>query len=119
MTHQSLQSQRGLGIISLLFWVVLIGAVLIVAMKTVPLVTEYLTIKKTIALVANAGDPAAIRSAFDKQMLVNESNKFTSRDLVIESTNGGSLVSFEYQRTVHLAGPVSLLFDFNGKELNR
>ncbi len=119
MKHQSRTSQQGLTFISLIFWVALLGSLLIVGMKTLPVVTEYMAIKKAVAFSAREGDAAAIRAAFDKQSQVNYVSDFPSSLLKIDTVSGITTINFDYQRVVPLAGPVSLLFDFSGKELVR
>jgi Domain of unknown function (DUF4845) len=119
MTHQALHKQKGLSFLSLIFWVALLGSILLVGMKTVPIVNEYLAIKKAVGTAASAGDEPAIRASFDKQSQVNYVDNFPSSLLKIEAVNGVTTVAFEYQRVVPLAGPVSLLFDFSGKALAR
>ena len=119
MKHKALKAQRGLGILALLFWIALVGSVLVVAMRTLPIVNEYMSIQKAVVSSAREGDAAAIRRAFDKQSQVDYGTKFSSQLLDIKTSNGITTVEFEYQRTVPLAGPVSLLFDLKGKETAR
>jgi hypothetical protein len=114
-----LNQQRGLGLLSLLFWVALLGSLLLLGMRVVPAVTEYIEIKKAVSLAKTAGDANAIRSSFDQQSKANYVDKFSGQDLRIESTNGLTTVAFAYQRVIPLAGPASLLLDFSGKELVR
>ena len=47
--------QRGITLIGLLFWAIVIAFVGIVAAKIVPTVNEFMTIKRTIKVVAEAG----------------------------------------------------------------
>jgi Domain of unknown function (DUF4845) len=119
MTHRTLHSQKGLGFMSLIFWVALGGSILLVGLKTMPIVSEYAAIKKAVAIAAATGNgsPAGIRSSFDQQSKANYVDNFSGRDLQVENVNGMTTVTFAYQRTIPLAGPVSLLFDFSGKEL--
>jgi hypothetical protein len=119
MTHQSLHSQKGISFFGLVFWVAFLGSILLLGMKTVPVVMEYMAIKKAVGVAKTAGDAAAIRSSFDQQSKVNYVDNFAGRDLTVESVNGLTTVSFAYQRVIPMAGPVSLLFDFSGKELVR
>jgi Domain of unknown function (DUF4845) len=119
MRHQTLHTQKGLGLLSLLFWVALLGSLLIVGLKTTPILMEYMAIKKAVFIAKDAGEAGAIRSSFDQQSKVNYVEDFAGRQLQIETNNGLTTVGFAYQRVIPLAGPVSLLFDFSGKELVR
>ncbi len=111
--------QRGLGLLSLLFWVALLGSVLLLGLRVVPALTEYIEVKKAVNLAKSAGDANAIRNSFDQQAKANYFDKISGQDLEIESINGLTTVAFAYQRVIPLAGPASLLLDFSGKELVR
>ncbi len=120
-THlrKTLQQQRGLSLLGVLFWVAVLGSLLLVGMRVVPAVTEYIEIKKAVNLAKTAGDASAIRSSFDQQSKANYVDKFSGQDLRVETVNGLTTVEFAYQRVIPLAGPASLLLDFSGKELVR
>lgn len=118
-THTLIAAQRGISILGLIFWVFLLGTLALVGAKTVPVVTEYMAIKKAVNIAKSAGDAAAIRSSFDQQSRVNYVDNFSGKDLMVENVGGVSTVSFAYQRVIPIAGPMSLLFDFSGKELVR
>jgi hypothetical protein len=116
---KTMNHQRGMGLLALLLWIALLGSMAIVGMKAAPIVMEYFEIKKAVNMAKLAGDSGAIRSSFDQQSKANYIESFSGRDLTIENSNGLTTISFAYKRTIHLAGPVSLLFDFSGKELVR
>lgn len=116
---KSLRTQAGLSLISILFWVVVLGSMVLIGMQVTPVVVEYMAVKRAVARAANAGEPNQIRSSFDDQATATYVNSISGRDLNIESVNGITTVSFQYQRVIPLAGPVSLLFDLSGQELVR
>ena len=107
--------QRGVSITGLIFILAILGMIAVVAMKVVPTVTEYMSIKRAIGSAKAAGTtPAEVRSSFDKQADINYIGSIDSKDLEIEK-NGDTLdVSFEYQKKISLVGPVSLLIDYEG-----
>ena len=107
--------QRGVSVTGLIFILAIIGMIAVVAMKVVPTVTEYMSIKRAIGSAKAAGTtPAEVRSSFDKQADINYIGSIDSKDLEIEK-NGDTLdVSFEYQKKISLVGPVSLLIDYEG-----
>ncbi len=119
MTRKTLKSQQGFGFIGFAFWGFIACSVIVVALKVMPVVSEYYAIKKAVFAVKDAGDASAIRSAFDQQTKVNYVDNFAGRELIIEKVSGGTSVGFAYQRVVPLVGPVSLLFDFANSELVR
>jgi Domain of unknown function (DUF4845) len=112
-------TQRGFSLLSVLFWVALLGSLLLVGMQVTPVAVEYMAVKRALSRAATAGEPPQIRSSFDDQTSATYIESITGRDLIIETANNISTVSFKYQKIIPLAGPVSLLFDLSGTELIR
>lgn len=110
------QTQQGFSLLSLVFWGAILGAALLIGLKTVPIINENLTLKKAISYTKNAGDAAQIKEAFGKYMSANYAQDFSVDDLIIERQNGKMVIGYDYQRKIGLVGPVSLLFEFRGAE---
>jgi hypothetical protein len=109
--------QRGITLIGLLFWAIVIAFVGIIAAKIVPTVNEFLTIKRTVKVVAEAGGGTVpeIRSAFARQASVQYGiESITPQDLEITKENDLVVISFAYDKEVQLAGPVYLLIKYSG-----
>ena len=49
------RSQRGITLIGLVFWAVLISSAALLAMRVIPTVNEYLTIKRVVSRIADSG----------------------------------------------------------------
>lgn len=108
----SKKTQSGMTLTGLIFVVAIIGMIAVLALRIVPSVTEYLAVKKAIVAAKSAGTtPQAIRAAFDRQAEVGYIESITSKDLDISKDND---VSFSYQKVIHLAGPASLVLDYEG-----
>jgi hypothetical protein len=122
--HQSnLQQQRGMSILSLMVWIVMLGSVFLIATKCVPPVFEYYEVKKALASAAKSDKNAtAIRDSFDKSVQAGYIDSVGSKNLMIDN-NGGegqiTSVSINYDKVVHIAGPVNVLFKFSAKEAVR
>jgi hypothetical protein len=107
----SKSTQKGMGVIGLLFTLGMIAIVALLVMKVVPVYIEYFTVKKAIAASVSSGtSPAAVRSAFNKQADIDSIDVIRSSDLQIS----GNTVSFAYDKQIHLFGNVSLLIEFEG-----
>lgn len=108
----SKKTQSGMTLTGLIFIVAIIGMIAVLALRIVPSVTEYLAVKKAIVAAKSAGNtPQAIRAAFDRQAEVGYIESISSKDLDISKDND---VSFSYQKVIHLAGPASLVLDYEG-----
>lgn len=106
--------QSGVSILGLIFVLVILGLIGVLALKIVPTVTEYMTIKKSI-VVAKAGSSIPdIRASFDKQADVGYVESISGKDLDIVKTADGFEVSFAYEKKIPLFGPASLVIDYAG-----
>jgi len=115
--HPRLPAQRGISLLGLLFWAVLIGFVTLVGMKTFPSVNEFLTIQRAVSQIAKTGANSVpeIRTAFDKQKEIEYSiQSISGKDLEITKENDRVVIGFRYDREVELYGPVSLLIHYEG-----
>lgn len=112
------QGMRGISLLGLLFWLVLIGFFTLVVLKTFPAINEYLTIKRAVHQIATNGGTTVpeIRAAFDKQKEIDYSiTSISGKDLDVTKDSGDKvLISFKYDKEAQLYGPVSLLIHFEG-----
>ena len=113
--QQRQSQQRGVTLIGFVLLIVLIGAAGIVAFRTIPIYSEFFTIKRILKEI-NVDNPETtplqIRSQFDLKSSADYVYDIKSRDLDIGKENGRIIVSVRYQKTVPLIHNVSLLFDF-------
>lgn len=110
--------QRGVTLLGLLMWAILIGAVALLAMKVFPTVNEFLTIQKTINQIAVEGASTVpeVRSAFEKRKSVEYSiSSISGSDLEVTKENEKVVISFAYDKEIELFSPVYLLIKYQGK----
>lgn len=110
--------QRGITLIGLLFWAVLIGFSALVVMRVFPTVNEYLTIKRAISKIAASGATTVpeIRTAFDKQKEIEYSiATIGGKDLDITKENERIVIRFAYDKQIELFEPVYLLIKYQGR----
>ncbi len=110
--------QRGISLLGLLFWAVLIGIVAVVALRVLPTVNEYLTIQRAVNKIAASGATTVpeLRIAFDRQKDIEYSiSSISGKDLAITKENDRVVVAFAYEKQVELAGPVFLLIKYEGR----
>jgi hypothetical protein len=111
------RGQRGISLLGLLFWGVLLAFVGVVAARVFPTVLEFYTIQKTVDRIA-ATNPAtvpAVRADFDKAQQIEYSIvSINSKDLVISKDNEKLRISFAYEKQIELGGPVYLLIKYEG-----
>ena len=110
--------QRGITLIGLLFWSVIVAFVALLAMRVLPTLNEYFTIQRAINKVAHEGGSTVpeIRAAFEKQKDIEYSiSSISGKDLEITKENEKIVVKFAYDKEIELFEPVYLLIKYSGR----
>ena len=107
--------QRGLSFIGLVLWGFIIVAGVAIGSQAVPIVIENMNIKKAATKAARQGSTVQeVRDIYQKAQAIDDMQSVNARDLdVTKDTNGSIVVSYSYERDVHLVGPAYLVFRFN------
>jgi Domain of unknown function (DUF4845) len=112
------RSQRGVTLFGLLFWAIFIGFFALVALRVLPTVNEYLTVKKAVEKIAASGATTVpeIRTAFEKTKEIEYSIVSVSgKDLEITKVNEKVVIAFAYDKEIELMAPVYLLIKYEGR----
>ena len=111
--------QRGISLNGMIIGCVVLALAALLTMKVLPEWLEYAKVVK--AVKATATDSALkdasvvqVRNAYAKRADIDEIKSMPAGDLQITKDGGELVISFEYQRKVHLFHNVSLVFDFEG-----
>lgn len=110
--------RRGLTLIGLLAWAIIVGFVGYLLVRVVPTVTEFYTIQNVVDRIA--ASPAhtvpEIRAAFDKQRQIDATIvSVLGKELDITKENERVVISFAYEKEIELVGPVFLLIKYAGR----
>ena len=107
--------QHGISLFGLVASLGILVVLAMVAMKVVPTVIEYTSIKKAIVTAKNGANTAReVQVAFDKQAEVGYITSIAGKDLQFTKGDDGLEVSFSYQKKIPLVGPASLLLEYEG-----
>ena len=107
--------QRGVSLVGTIVVLAILGMIGVLALKIVPTVTEYMTIKKAIVKAKADGNSIPdMRLSFDKQADTGYVDAITGKDLDIVKTADGFEISFAYEKKIPLVGPASLVIDYEG-----
>ncbi len=107
--------RRGVTLIGLLAWAIVVGFVGYLMVRVVPTVTEFYTIKGVVDRIAAspASTVAEIRGAFDKQRQIDATiTSLVGKELDITKENDRVVISFAYEKEIELFGPVFLLIKY-------
>ncbi len=110
-------AQRGVTLIGLLFWAIIIACVALVGLKVLPTVNEYFTIQRAVNKVAKEGGSTVpeIRAAFDRQKDIEYSiSSISGKDPEVTKENEKVVVKFAYDKEIELIQPVFLLIKYRG-----
>lgn len=112
-----IRRQRGLTMIGLLFFALLLGFVVYTASRLLPAYLDYWAVKK--ALVDMSRDPAlsgsglaAYRDAFDKRLYISNITDVGRKDLKMEKVKNGVRLMAKWTVRKPFIGPVNLCLDF-------
>lgn len=113
----SARQQRGLSMVGLLFWAIVVAFVAVLLIRIYPSVQEYLTTREAVARVMRAdprpGSIPEIRRNFDKQRQIEYTNSMlTGNELEIEAVADGFQVSFAYDKEIEIFDPVFVLIKY-------
>jgi len=111
-------AQRGVTLLGLLLWAIVIGILALVALRVLPTLNEYMTIQKAVDKVAaeDLSTVPEIRAAFERQKDIEYSiTSISSKDLKITKEDDKVVIRFAYDKEIELAAPVFLLIKYEGR----
>ena len=109
---------RGVTLIGLLTWAILVGFIGYVLVRTVPTLLEYYAIQGAVDKLAAAAPKtvAEVRKSFDRQKDIEYSIvSISGDDLNITKENDRVVIGYAYEKEIELIGPVFLLIKYQGK----
>ena len=113
-----MHKQRGLSLIGILFWIIILVFVAILGFRLVPAYTEYFSVVKVLKEIGqdpnlNSMSNGDIRDKFSRFADVDYITSVKPGDLDISHRNGQTVVSAQYEYRTKLVGNVSLVIDFS------
>lgn len=115
MTVQIRSRQRGISFIGLLF----VGAVLamtgVVAAQVFPTAVEFMNVQKAVNRAKDGSTVSEVQNLFDKSAAIDDIKSISGKDLVVTKEGDKVVVSFAYEREIHLAGPAFLTLKYAGR----
>ncbi len=109
---------RGITLIGLLIWAIVVAMVALIVVRVVPTINEYSTILRAVKKIAQ-DQPTTVaeaRKAFDRQKDIEYSiSSISGTDLVVTKENDKVVIRFAYDKEVPLFEPVYLLIKYTGE----
>jgi len=117
-TRRFASSCRGITLIGLLFWAIVVAFIALIVVRVLPTVNEYSTILRAVQQIAKAA-PATVaeaRTAFEKQKEIEYSiSSISGKDLQVTKENDKVVIRFAYDKEVPIFEPVFLLIKYSGE----
>lgn len=107
--------QRGISLIGLVFVAGVLAMTGVVAAQVFPTVLEFMAVEKAVQRASAGQSVAEIRSIFEKATAIDDIKSITAKDLEITKEGDKVVVSFSYEREIHLAGPGYLTLKYQGR----
>jgi hypothetical protein len=106
--------QRGVSLITLVFFLAVIGMVGAVALRAFPSVLEYQAVLKAVNRVKDETTVVGVRGAFNRIAQVEDITSIKGDDLEVTKEGDRVVVSFAYDKEFHLFGPAWLTLKYEG-----
>jgi beta-lactam-binding protein with PASTA domain len=112
---QSRSRQRGISFIGLLFVAIVLACVGVVVAQVIPTLIEYQAIDKAANKAKEGNTVPEVRSIFDRAQAIDDFSAISGKDLEIRKDGDKVVVSYSYQREIHLFGPAFLTLKYKGQ----
>jgi hypothetical protein len=107
--------QKGISFIGLVFVASVLAMTGVVLAQVFPTYVEYMAVQKAVQKASSGQTVSEVRDIFDKASAVDDIKSINAKDLAVTKEGDKVVVSFEYQREIHLTGPAFLTLKYNGR----
>jgi hypothetical protein len=115
MTRQFKFRQRGVSFLGILLIGSLLACLGVMAVQVVPTVVEYQAVVKAVKQASRGSTVAEVRKIFDKVAVIDNIHPIVGKDLEVIKEGDKTVVTFAYQREIHLVGPAYLTLKYQGQ----
>ena len=116
MSFQRKARQRGISFLGLIVFASVLAMAGVVLAQVFSTMMEYMAIQKAAQKAAIEGQtPAEIRAVFAKASAIDDIKSVKGDDLDITKEGDKVVVSFNYEREIHLVGPAFLTLKYEGR----
>lgn len=113
--RQTEHKQRGISFIGLLFVAIVLACAGVVLAQVIPTLIEYQAITKAANKATEGATVPEVRAIFDRAQAIDDFQSVSGKDLDIKKNGDKVVVSFAYDREIHLFGPAYLLLKYRGE----
>ena len=107
--------QRGITFLGLVFVGVVLAFLGVVGAQVLPTAVEYMAVKKAVQKSTEGQSPADVRLLFTKAAAIDNISSINADQLDVSKQGDRVVVSFAYEREIHLFGPAFLTLKYKGQ----
>lgn len=107
--------QAGISFITLLIVIAFLAGLGLLAAQAFPTFLEYQSVVKAANKAAAETTVPAIKASFDRAAQIDNITSISGKDLVVTKNNDKVVVSFAYDKEIHMFGPAYLLLKYRGQ----
>jgi predicted transcriptional regulator len=115
MAVQLKSKQRGISFIGLIVMGSLLAMGGVVAAQIFPTFVEYQAVRKAAEKAKDGQSVAEARMIFDKAAAIDDIKSISGKDIDVTKEGDKVVVSFAYEREIHLTGPAYLTLKYTGR----
>jgi hypothetical protein len=115
MKLQLKSKQRGISFFGLVIVASLLAMAGVVAAQVVPTFLEYLAVSRAVEKAKVGQTVAEARAIFDKTASIDDIKSISGKDIEVTKEGEKVVVSFAYEREIHLTGPAYLTLKYAGR----
>lgn len=115
MKLQRKSKQRGISFFGLVVVASLLAMAGVIVAQVFPTVLEYQAISRAVERAKAGQTVAEARAIFDKSTSIDDIKSISGKDLEVTKEGDKVVVSFSYQREIHLTGPAYLTLKYAGR----
>lgn len=115
MKQQAKTRQTGISFVGLLFVIGVLAALGVLAAQAFPTVVEYQAVLKAVNKASEANTVPEVKLAFEKAAQIDNITSISAKDLTITKNGDKTVVSFAYNKEIHMFGPAYLLLKYSGQ----
>ena len=109
--------QRGVTLMGLIIWSVVVVLVALLGMRLLPSYIEYFTVKKTITAIANevrgrGVQVAEVRRSFQNRSVIDDIKSIDATDLIVNRQGNDYEIVAQYRKEIPLFANIGIYIDF-------
>lgn len=115
MKDQLKSRQGGVSLLGFIFVVGVLACVGVLGAQAFPTVLEYQAALKAVQKASAGNTVGEVKIIFDKAAQIDDINSISGKDLVVTKEGDKVVVSFAYNKEIHMFGPAFLLLKYAGR----